>query len=226
MTALDARAGTQSKSQLAYLLVHDRIVDGTYAPGERLVLGRIGEELGASVVPVREAIRRLEAEGLVTFERNVGARVAEIDEHAYLETMESLSIVEGAAVALATPHLSTSDLAAARGINEHMQAVVRVDGFDPVEFTALNERFHRTLSDRCPNAHLSDLVDQGWRRLGRLRRSTFGYVPERAAASVAEHTTILDLIAAGADARDIELTVRAHRLATPNAYVHRADAAT
>ena len=45
----------------------------------RLVLSSIAEELGFSVVPVREAIRRLEAEGLVTFERNVGATVAAID---------------------------------------------------------------------------------------------------------------------------------------------------
>ena len=47
---------------------------GTYGPGYRLVLGTIAKDLGISVVPVREAIRRLEAEGLVTFERNVGAR--------------------------------------------------------------------------------------------------------------------------------------------------------
>ena len=73
-----AGTASPSKSQRAYQLLHDRIVDGTYSPGYRLVLDAIGRELDMSVVPVREAIRRLEAEGLVTFERNIGARVAEI----------------------------------------------------------------------------------------------------------------------------------------------------
>ena len=72
---------------------------GPYYPGYRLVLAKIAEDLGVSVVPVREAIRRLEAEGLVKFERNVGATVSGIDPTEYLYTMQTLSIVEGAATA-------------------------------------------------------------------------------------------------------------------------------
>lgn len=211
----------RSKSQQAYELIHDRIVAGEYGPGERLVLGHLGEEIGASVVPVREAIRRLEAEGMVTFERNVGARVAAIDEAQYLETMEVMSIVEGAAVARAAPFVSLSSLATARAINDRMRALL--EDLDPVEFTALNERFHRMLSDPCPNSHLADLVDRGWKRLGRLRRSTFQYVPERARASVEEHAAILRLIGDGAEERTIELAVREHRLATPQAFAHRGE---
>ena len=64
----------ESKSQQAYRFIRERIDDGRYVPGYRLVLGQIAKELDVSVVPVREAIRRLEAEGLVTFERNVGGR--------------------------------------------------------------------------------------------------------------------------------------------------------
>ena len=209
-----------SKSQAAYDLIHARIVGGEYRPGERLVLGRLGEELGASPVPVREAIRRLEAEGLVTFERNIGARVAEIDEHEYAETMQTLSVVEGAAVALAAPFISPARLAEARQVNERMRALT--EDLDPVEFTQLNEQFHRLLSDCCPNSHLSDLVDRGWHRLARLRRSTFQFVPDRARASVEEHARILDLIGDGADPLDVELAVRAHRMATPSAYIQRA----
>lgn len=217
-------AAAASKSQRAYELILDRIVGGEYEPGRRLVLGRLGEELGSSVVPVREAIRRLEAEGMVTFERNVGARVAEIDEREYVETMQTLSIVEGAAVSLAAPFLSTTDLATARALNDRMRQATAGE-LDAVEFTGLNERFHRILSDPCPNSHLSDLVDRGWRRLGRLRTSTFRYVPERACASVDEHAEILRLIGDGASPLDVELAVRTHRLATPNAYMHRSERA-
>ena len=78
-TATAAGTGAGSKSEQAYTAVKGRIVDGTYSPGYRLVLAKIAEDLGVSVVPVREAIRRLEAEGLVKFERNVGATVSGID---------------------------------------------------------------------------------------------------------------------------------------------------
>lgn len=208
-----------SKSQRAYQLLHDRIIDGTYSPGYRLVLDAIGRELEMSVVPVREAIRRLEAEGLVTFERNIGARVAEIDELQYHDTMETLSYVEGAAISLAAGLYSKTDVDEARVINDRMRESLA--GFDPVRFTSLNEAFHRRLSDVCPNDVLGDVIDTCWKRLARLRQSTFSFVPARAVASVDEHEAILDLIEEGADPRRIELAVRAHRLATPDAYLHR-----
>lgn len=208
-----------SKSQRAYRLLHDRIVDGTYSPGFRLVLDAIGRELDMSVVPVREAIRRLEAEGLVTFERNIGARVAEIDELEYHDTMETLSYVEGAAISLAAGLYSASDVAAARAINDEMRQSLA--DFDPVRFTALNEAFHRQLTDVCPNQVLGDVIDTCWKRLARLRQSTFSFVPSRAVPAIDEHDAILGLIEEGADPRRIELAVRAHRLATPDAYLHR-----
>lgn len=207
-----------SKSELAYSTMRERILRSDYAPGERLVLGRIGAEIGASVVPVREAVRRLEAEGLVTFERNVGARVAEIDEAEYLDTMEAFSVVEGAAVAMAAPHVSLETLARARAVNARMRDLL--DTLDPQEFTALNEQFHRLLTDSCPNQHLGEMVDRCWNHLSRLRRSTFTYVPERAAASVEEHEQILQLIGDASPAPVIEKAVREHRMATPSAFQH------
>ncbi|MDO5662521.1 MAG: GntR family transcriptional regulator [Brachybacterium sp.] len=216
MTSVGTTAA--SKSELAYDLIHTRILAGHYEPGTRLVLGTLGAEIGTSVVPVREAIRRLEAEGMVTFEKNIGARVAEIDDTEYLETMQTMSIVEGAAVALAAPVISPEALTEARTLNERMRDLIA--DFDPVAFTSLNEAFHRLLSDPCPNTSLRMLVDRGWARLGRLRRSTFSYVPERALASVEEHAALLRLIETGAPAHDIELAVRSHRLATPHAYLH------
>jgi DNA-binding GntR family transcriptional regulator len=88
-----------SKSEVAYEWIRSRITGHMFSPGYRLVLGSIAEDLKMSVVPVREAIRRLEAEGLVTFERNVGARVTLVDESEYAHTMQTLGLVEGCATA-------------------------------------------------------------------------------------------------------------------------------
>jgi len=210
---------TAGKSQLAYEHLRERITRGGYGPGYRLVLDQLARELGMSVVPVREAIRRLEAEGVVTFERNIGARVAAIDPVDYRDACQTLAIVEGAAVALAQPHLAAADLAEARAINDRLREGLA--DFDPVRFTRLNEAFHRTLSYPCPNTQLKHLVDGGWRRLAGLRRSTFGFVPGRARASVAEHDALLALLAEGAAPADVEAAVREHRLAGMRAYLDR-----
>ena len=204
------------KARLAYDYINERISDGTFAPGHRLVLGSIASQIGVSTVPVREAVRMLEAEGVVTFERNVGAKVTLVNAADYVNTMESLGIIEGAATALSARLLDEATLARAAAINERMEALL--DHFDPHTFTILNQQFHATLFEVCPNAHLVELVQRDWVRLAGLRDSTFAFVPGRARHSVAEHGEILRLIRTGADPREIEEAARAHRWHTLQAY--------
>ncbi len=208
-----------SKSERAYAAIKEKILGGEYTPGYRLVLAKLADDLGFSVVPVREAIRRLEAESFVTFERNVGATVAGIDPTEYLYTMQTLSIVEGAATALSAPLITGSDIARARAVNAAMRESLA--HFDPIRFTALNLEFHSVLFENCPNPHILDLVHRGWNRLQALRSSTFNYVPGRAGESVAEHEALLKLLESGAKADDVERAARAHRAATLDAYLAR-----
>nr|WP_245633592.1 GntR family transcriptional regulator [Amycolatopsis jejuensis] len=209
----------ESKAQRAYRWIKDRIADRTFGPGYRLVLGQIARELDVSVVPVREAIRLLEAEGLVTFERNVGAQVVMVDETAYEHTMQTLALVEGFATSLSAPHLSTEDLERARTVNEQMRLCL--EHFEPHRFTELNQEFHSVLFEPCPNPHVLDLVHRGWHRLNSLRDSTFSFVPGRAHESVKEHEQLLVLIEQHADPLEIELAARRHRTATLDAYLDR-----
>jgi len=203
---------SESKSERAYRLIKERIDSGQYVPGYRLVLAPIAAELGVSAVPVREAIRRLEAEGLITFERNVGAQVALIKETEYLHTMQTLALVEGFATALAAEAVTEEQLQRARTINETMRQ--SLDAFDPQRFTELNLEFHSVLFESCPNPHILDLVHKGWNRMRMLRKSSFSFVPGRAHESVDEHARLLDLIEQQASAQDIEFAAREHRLAT------------
>lgn len=211
---------TVSKSEAAYQLVSERIVNGAYSPGYRLVLGTIADELGCSVVPVREAIRRLEAEGLVQFTRNVGATVAHVDSTLYLHTMQTLMVIEPAATALAADAMDAAWLAQARELNDKMRQCL--EDFDPVAFTRMNTEFHQLLYGQCPNPHILDLVQRGWRRLAAMRASSFTHIPNRAKASVAEHDALLDLIADHATPAQIEAAAREHRANTLNAYLQAA----
>lgn len=208
---------TVSKSRTAYEWIRDRITKRDFTPGYRLVLGSIAKELDMSVVPVREAIRQLQAEGLVTFERNVGARVAMVDDAQYRQSMQALAILEGAATALSARLVTDEDLAEARAVNKQMTA--QLDYFDPPSFTALNRSFHSLLFQRCPNPRLLELVQAEWVRLGGLRSSTFSFVPERAKQSVHEHEELLVLIERKAPFDEIEQAAREHRCATLRAYL-------
>lgn len=212
---MNARAA-KSKSQVAYEWIKHRIATREFSPGYRLVLSTIAEELEMSVVPVREAIRQLEAEGVVTFTRNVGAQVSMVDISQYRESMETLSYLEGVATALSAPQLTPQDVKRARELNEEMMATLT--DLDPYSFTVLNQKFHATLYKECPNSRLLELVDAEWVRLGYLRESSFTRIPSRTRESVEEHDHILTLIESSAPLEDIEKAARQHRLATLAAY--------
>jgi len=208
-----------SKSERAYQVIKSRIVDGSYSAGYRLVLDQLARELRVSPVPIREAVRRLEAEQFVQFERNVGARVTGINPTEYRHAMQTLAIVEGAATGLAAPLLSPAELVRAAEVNDRMRASLR--DFDPLAFTALNREFHRLLCAPCPNPQLTELVTRGWARMATIRDSSFTFIPGRAAESVAEHDGLLRLISAGAGADEVEAAAREHRLATLRAFLAR-----
>ena len=213
---------SKSKAETAYAWIRERIRTREYEPGYRLVLSTIAEALEVSVVPVREAIRQLEAEGLVTYERNVGARVSTYNQDVYFETMETIAVLEGRATALSAPLLEAEDLAQARAVNQKMRDLL--EDFDPIEFTQLNKAFHRVLFGKCPNARLVQLLFDEWENLEYFRVSTFRYVPQRAQDSVEEHERLVALIEAKADKFYIEAQARNHRLETSTSYRQRLNA--
>lgn len=207
-----AKLAHGSKADAAYDSIRAKIIDGTYGPGYRLVLDRLATQIGVSAVPVREALRKLEAEGYVDFKRNLGATVCDIDPAAYAETMQTLAILEGSAAALAAPMMGKKELSAARKANQAI--AVSLENLDPVEYTQRSAEFHKVLRTPCPNAYLRELIEREWNRLRGVRHSSLGFIPERAKQSVTEHAWLLDLIEEGARTTTIEDYARAHRMRT------------
>ncbi|MGH2751278.1 MAG: GntR family transcriptional regulator [Actinomycetota bacterium] len=205
-----------NKSERTYAALRRRIVDGTYEPGHRLVLDALARDLGVSPVPVREALRRLEAEGWIVYTRNVGAQVAPLDDERWEQEMHVLAVLEGNATALAAEHLRPIDFRSLREVNDAIAAAVGVT--DMVEASKLNRAWHRAIYARCPNAYLVQVIGETQERMDAIRRTVFTYIPNRGRESVAEHAKIIDLLERSAPFVAIERAAREHKLRTVDAF--------
>jgi len=208
-----------SKLERTYTLLRQRILDGVYGPGHRLVIDALARELEVSQMPVREAIRRLEAEGWVTYQRHQGFQVAPIDAASWTEATVTLAVLEGYATALAAPHLDRGDLERMAELNGRMLAAI--EDLDVLAISRHNQAFHQVIYDRCPNGHLRRELQAIQERVNTLRSSIFMFIPTRGRASLAEHETLMERIAGGADPLEIEMLAREHKLHTVAAYQQR-----
>jgi len=204
-----------SKQERTYSILRARILDGTYGPGQRLVIDALARDLDVSPMPVREAIRRLEAEGWVVYQRHQGAQVAPLDEAGWMEALSTLAVLEGYATALSAPHLTAADIEQARAINGKMQDAL--EALDVMAVSDHNLAFHRVLTERCPNAYLRRELATIQERLNTLRSSIFMFVPTRGRVSVDEHEQLVAMIERGAKTQKIERFARAHKLHTVEA---------
>lgn len=148
-----AEADTSIAGRIATAL-SERIVSGTLAPGARLMQDHIADEFQASHVPVREAFRKLEAQGLAVNKPRCGVRVSEIDPAVVLEVTEMRAALEALALRLALPNLTDGDLDAARA------AVLEGEASDQIlVWEAANRRFHRALTAPCGMPRLMASID-------------------------------------------------------------------
>jgi DNA-binding GntR family transcriptional regulator len=205
-----------TKQERVYQAIRERILSGAYGPGYRVVIDALAEEFEVSGLPVREAIRRLEAEGLVIYRPNAGAQVAPADPGLFEEEMSVLAVLEGYGTALAAPRLGEVDIAHLTEINDEM--VVAMAELDSLRFGRLNQEFHGLIYEHCPNPALVGMLRDVARRLDAIRRTVFVQIPYRGAASVAEHRELIALLASNAPAAKIEKAAREHKLNTVQSF--------
>lgn len=190
----------------AYEAIRVRIDDGRLARGERLHQEQLAAELGVSRTPVREALRRLAAEGRVEIQTNRGARVADIDATAMPEPYEARLVLEPGAAALAAERRLAGPLARMRAaIDEHRAAVGDVG-----RSFAANRAFHLALVEASGNTLLLQFTERIWvARIGGPIYEAQNETPERMRLDADEHEAILEAIEAG-DARRAESLTRRH----------------
>ncbi len=211
----DPRPRPHNKTQYVYDYVMEGIVDGTFPGGASLSISAIAEETGVSLIPTREALRRLESEGLVEFLFHRGVRVSELTIEKYREIMQAEAVLEGLAVGLAAPLLTKEDLQRAREVNARMNDAIAAGDFHGYNRGSLE--FHGILRAPCPNTHLREMLDRGQQRVAAVRASVVGYRGSIAARLSDEHEHMLNRIASGAPAEEVERLMRSHREGTISA---------
>jgi DNA-binding GntR family transcriptional regulator len=192
------------QGKTAYQRLLDEIASGTLLPGTRLREAELANRLGISRTPVRDAIRQLEADGLVVHVPRVGATIRTLDYAEVMELYEMRAVLEGTAARLAARAASDVEIAELEALNEELRAA---EG-DGLKSFALNKQFHRTLLDAARNRYLTRSVDSLEKTLLILGRSTLSE-SDRVREAVAEHAEVLDALRAR-DAARAEQVMRRH----------------
>jgi DNA-binding GntR family transcriptional regulator len=178
----------------------ERILDGVYGPGERIVEIRVAQEFGVSQAPVREALRELELLRLVVSEPFRGARVREVSAEELAEIYPVRAALEEVAARGAAAHMEVAGLEAAL---EDMRAAARAG--DVHEFIAHDVAFHRQIVEAAGNRTLEEL----WNSLHVDLRTTITLIKhvDDLGAVAESHVPVLEAIAA----RDPERSARVLR---------------
>lgn len=149
-----------SHSPLTTLVVEalrERIMGGTISPGERLVESRLSDELGVSRMPVREALRQLAAEGLVTIEPRRGASVTAFAPEQVRELVEVRATLEGLNAKLAAQRHDEKQIAEMERILAEGTRMATSDE-DQAALLEMNQRFHDALGSIAANSVLQELM--------------------------------------------------------------------
>jgi DNA-binding GntR family transcriptional regulator len=179
------------------------ILSGEIERGSRIRQDELAARFDTSITPVREALRQLEAEGLLVSEPHRGVRVASADLDAIKGTYIIRRLVEPYVMQRATRRISRRDLEQVIALNERMRATASTDVQAMGE---LNHEFHQFFFRRCGIPSLTRGMMNLWPA---FPADMFEAIPERAMASVEEHDEILAAVAAG-DLEKVWETVEAH----------------
>jgi DNA-binding GntR family transcriptional regulator len=205
---IDKLANVGNAAETAYAVLREAIVTNTLKPGTRLRADDLAGQLGVSKTPVREALRKLQAESLVTMQPGNVLTVKSIGEQELLEIYYTREALEGMAARLAAQNATEEDLAALRhAYARHVLAAQEKDG-GPV-WRSTDEDFHLIIGRASKNPTLIQLLCEDFYQLVRFYRTQLVHIRGRGERTVAEHRRILEAIE-DRDGDLAELQMRRH----------------
>ncbi|TPG60672.1 GntR family transcriptional regulator [Roseomonas nepalensis] len=200
---MSARPSRSSGSE-AYDLLLAAIDSGALPAGTRLRESELAERYGISRTPVREALKRLETQGLVLHEPHHGAVVARLGYAQMTELYHMREVLEGTAAGLAATHATPTEVEILREMVERDRTLVD----DPAALSGTNRRFHRQVYLSARNGFLINILETMRLSLALLGGTTLA-APLRGAEAIEEHAVIVAAIEAR-DAAAAEAAARRH----------------
>jgi DNA-binding GntR family transcriptional regulator len=192
--------------EVVFDVVRKSILEGRFSPGERLMETQLAEDLGVSRTPVREAIRKLELEGLVVMVPRRGAYVASLSVRDISETFEIRAALEGLAASLAVEKITPEELEAME-VNVHKMSQC-IDKKEVGKIAEIDEEFHDILIKAGRNERLSQMISSLREQIKRFREASLTN-PQRQSLVLGEHRQILEAIA-DRDQRRAQVLVEEH----------------
>ncbi len=196
-----------TKNDLVYNLIKEKILDGEYIIGSQLVIRDLAEEFNVSETPVREAIKRLEVEGLIKITPHVGIMVSVPSLNEMKEILDVRLILEQRATELFTEKLSDDSLKELEDILNDMKVAEKEE--DVNNYSLFDKKFHDTIYKYCGNKILYELILNLWARSEKTR-SVFRISKERMKISLEEHVKLLDTIKKGSKKAAVEI-LKSHK---------------
>lgn len=199
-----ARVQTVTKTDAAYRAMRLAIEDGSLQAGERLTVNALQEWLGMSPTPIREALRLLQADGVVKHKPHHGMVVAEFSPESILEVYRVRRELESLAAKWAAERATDAQLNQLRRIHQRLENAVRQNPAGS-EVATLNATWHSAIYDVADSPHLREFIERLWSNGGGKAM----WISARAEDAVEEHARILSAL----EDRDSELAaelMRAH----------------
>jgi DNA-binding GntR family transcriptional regulator len=204
----DARSAVANAADSVYQTLREAIVGGQLHPGDSLIEWHVARQFGTSRTPVREALLRLEAEGLAYRVPRRGLVVRRISEHEIHEVYSVRVALEALAAREAAAEALPSDIARLRWANQRLAEAMAAADYAAVP--ALSNEFHQALASAAHNAMLLRFIMQAQDWTRRVGTPTVS-LPGRRGAAVREHDALIEAIAAR-DADSAERLAREHML--------------
>jgi len=204
-----------SQGELAYSRLYAAISQGDFLPGDRLREAEIADRLNISRTPIREALRRLEADGIVEHRARIGAVIRQLGHGEVVELYEMRAVLERTAAQMAAKHALQAETEEMEALNAEIEAA----GTQPHRAAAINQQFHRCLYLATRNRFLLGSTRALTNAMLLLGRTTLGD-EDRVRIVCAQHAQIIDAIRqgdaerAGSAAEEHLKTSLRHRLMT------------
>lgn len=196
----------KNATDLTYQQLKQKILDGEYAPAQRLIETSLVEDLGVGRHKVRAALDRLQVDGLVEIEPNRGATVKSLDLAEVLDILLAREALEAEVAVLAAGRIGASQIEQLADYLDTMRDALAKQEYD--QYSATNKKFHQIIYEASGNETMPQLINLLRQRLARLQLRTI-LVPGRTEQSIAEHESIFHALQAR-DAVAAEDAARAH----------------